>query len=258
MFDDPIEDAATLNLLQELGCDIGQGYHISRRWDRRDRCGQGSTLPRCLTTPLVDSNAVDFAFTTELREQIERNLAQFEPLSLDSDGHLPAAVGVVLLPDAEGDTRFVLTRRLMTLRRHRGQWALPGGRLEAGESAEQAALREIHEEVGVDLPQEAILGRLDDFLSRSGHLITPFVVWSHSAQQLRANPEEVDEAFQVPLRDLDRPGNLEFEPLLHFVDLVGSTVHAPTAAILYQFREVALHGREVRVSDVEQPNFAWR
>ena len=99
-------------------------------------------------------------------------------------------------------------------------------------------------------------GRLDDFASRSGHLITPLVFWSSDAR-LVANPEEVAAVFCVPLADLERPGNPRFEPLLHFA-LAGSTVYAPTAAILYQFREQALHGRAVHVADTEQPRFAWR
>jgi hypothetical protein len=66
----------------------------------------------------------------------------------------------------------------------------------------------------------------------------------------------VDAAYLVPLAELDLPSNPRLEPLLHFA-LLGSTVHAPTAAILYQFREVGLHGRVVRVSQFEQPFFAW-
>ena len=73
-----------------------------------------------------------------------------------------------------------------------------------------------------------------------------------------ANPDEVEAAFRVPLSELDHPEALRLRPLLHFaMPSLETTVHAPTAAILYQFREVALHGREVRVADVEQPFFTW-
>src|SRR5437773_5771239 len=141
-----------------------------------------------------------------------------------------AAVGVVVLADEADRACFVLTRRLNTLRRHGGQWALPGGRLEADETAALAALREIHEEVGLDLPSEAILGRLDDFVSRSGHLISPFVVWAGIDATLLVSPDEVDRAYRVPLKELDRPGGLSFEPLLHFtLPTLPSSVHAPTA-----------------------------
>src|SRR5439155_9081971 len=99
------------------------------------------------------------SFTPELRQRISANLAVLEPRILDAAGLRHAAVGVVLLPDRRGRACFVLTRRLSTLRRHSGQWALPGGRLETGETEAIAALREIQEEVGLDLPADAILGR---------------------------------------------------------------------------------------------------
>jgi 8-oxo-dGTP pyrophosphatase MutT (NUDIX family) len=169
----------------------------------------------------------------------------------------PAAVGVVLLPDDVGRACFVLTRRPTTLRRHSGQWALPGGRLEADESPADAARREIHEEVGLDLPPTALLGRLDDFLSRSHHLISPFVFWVEQSAELRIDPREVAAAYRVPLQHLERPGNPLRDPLLRFA-VLDTTVYAPTAAILLQFRELALRGRHVSVRDEEQPYFAWR
>jgi 8-oxo-dGTP pyrophosphatase MutT (NUDIX family) len=198
----------------------------------------------------------DFAFTGALRRRIAANLAGLEPSLLAAGDLRHAAVGVVLLPDEDGRACFVLTRRLASMRRHSGQWALPGGRLEAGEMPATAALREIHEEVGLDLPAADVLGRLDDFVSRSGHLISPFVIWADEHAGLAASPDEVQAVFRVPLEDLDRPDALRLEPLLHFA-LLDTTVHAPTAAILYQFREVALHGRDVHFGHIEQPRFAW-
>jgi len=199
-----------------------------------------------------------FPFTSELRQRLEANLASHDlRLSTPAKDVRHAAVAVVVLPDEQGRACFVLTRRLSTLRRHSGQWALPGGRLEPGEAPEQAALRELHEEVGLELDAHAVLGRLDDFLTRSGHLISPFILWAPTPTVLTASPDEVDAVFRVPLQDLDRPGALHLEPLLHF-EIVGSTVFAPTAAVLYQFREVGLHARTVRVAHVEQPHFAWR
>ena len=204
------------------------------------------------------SEQASFTFTTELRARIADNLASLPPTVLAAGYLRHAAVGVVLLPDEHGQACFVLTRRLDTLRRHSGQWALPGGRIEPGESPETAALREIREEVGLDLRPTAILGRLDDFVSRSGHLISAFVVWSADPHPvLTASPEEVQAVYRVPLEDLDRPGALQLEPLLHFA-VLNTQVYAPTAAILYQFRQVALHGQHVRVADFEQPPFAWQ
>jgi 8-oxo-dGTP pyrophosphatase MutT (NUDIX family) len=204
----------------------------------------------------------DFAFEESLRQRIQANLAAFTSRRVDPGDRLRhAAVGVVLLPDAQGETSFVLTRRLSTLRRHAGQWALPGGRLEPGESAQDAALREIREEINLSLQPTDVLGTLDDFVSRSEHLITPLVVWCRevSFEDVVISPDEVDSAYSVPLADLGRPNALHLDPLLHFeLPSLPTTVHAPTAALIYQFREVALHAREVRVADTEQPFFAWR
>lgn len=166
---------------------------------------------------------------------------------------------MVLIADDVGRACFVLTRRAQRLRRHSGQWALPGGRLEPGEAAVDAARREIHEEIGLPLGPESALGRLDDFVSRSRHLIAPFVFWTSDAQELAVNSEEVAAAYRVPLEQLDAPGNPVREPLLHFnLEITGTSVYAPTAAILFQFRDLALHGRHVKVSGEEQPYFAWR
>jgi 8-oxo-dGTP pyrophosphatase MutT (NUDIX family) len=201
----------------------------------------------------------EFAFSAALRSTVARNVAEFEPLHLHVAGLRQAAVGVVLVADETGRACFVLTRRPSTLRRHAGQWALPGGRLEEGEDAIAAALREIHEEVGLPLSPDAVLGRLDDFVTRSGHLVSSLVLWAPGPVELRISPEEVEAVFRVPLDELDHPQALQLQPLLHFgLPSVKSRVHAPTAAILYQFREVGLHGREVRIAGIEQPAFAWQ
>jgi 8-oxo-dGTP pyrophosphatase MutT (NUDIX family) len=202
--------------------------------------------------------------TTALRHEIQANLANFERHALELPDHPHAAVGVVVLDDEAHRACFVLTRRPGTLRRHAGQFALPGGRLDPGETPEAAALREISEEIGLSLDTSSVLGRLDDFASRSGHLITPVVVWAGADVSLDPSPDEVQAVYRVPLTDLERPGNPSLShipesdrPLIHF-SLVGTTVFAPTAAILFQFSEICLHARPTRVAYFEQPVFAWR
>lgn len=91
-----------------------------------------------------------------------------------------ASVAIVLVEaekPADG-TAFVLTRRASSLRSHRGQWALPGGRCDEGETPVAAALRELHEELGLALGTEHLLGMLDDYPTRSGYLVMPVVLWS--------------------------------------------------------------------------------
>lgn len=203
-------------------------------------------------------------FEAALREQVAARLGAFVREPSAGEGLRHAAVAVAVAGDEEGRACFLLTRRAAGLRRHAAQWALPGGRLEPGETPQDAALREMAEEVGLVLGESEILGLLDDYPTRSGYLITPVVVWGHSQPALILDAAEVESAHLVPLAELDRP---EFPRLIPGTDpdrpviqlpLYGRFVHAPTAAVLYQFREVALHGRPTRVAHFDQPTFAWR
>jgi mutator protein MutT len=203
-------------------------------------------------------------FTDSLRETLEGHLARFARRSVPAGESRPAAVAVVVVPDEDGSAAILLTRRAAGLRRHGGQWALPGGRLEPGETLERAALRELEEEVGLNPPPDAVLGRLDDFPTRSGFVITPVVVWGAGAAPLRPDPREVAGIYLVPLGDLLDPRNLVLQsipesdrPVLALA-LLGTLIYAPTAAVLHQFAEVAVAGRETRVDHYEQPVFAWR
>src|SRR5256712_13591768 len=136
------------------------------------------------------------------------NVRAFDRRSAAADGHRPAAVAVVLLPDDAGRACFLLTRRAASLRTHTSQWALPGGRVNPGETAPGPALRELREEVGLGLGEDAGLGLLDDYRSRSGFVITPVVVWAGAAVELQPNPDEVASLLLVPISDLDTSGIL--------------------------------------------------
>jgi 8-oxo-dGTP pyrophosphatase MutT (NUDIX family) len=175
-----------------------------------------------------------------------------------------AAVAIALTGavDAEG-TALLLTRRASGLRSHRAQWALPGGRCDAGETQVQAALRELREELGLALGEDAVLGLLDDYPTRSGYLITPVVVWAGAGQAVSPNAAEVASVHPVPLDMIERSDAFDFVSIpqstrrvirFHWEDRL---IHAPTAAMIYQFREV-LGGRDTRVADLEQPVFAWK
>ena len=212
-----------------------------------------------------------------LRDTIVRHLAAFPVHAADSAARA-AAVAVTVTDAGLGSqlsgmpshaswhpgAALVLTRRSLKLRNHPGQWALPGGRIDAGETPEQTALRELREEVGLALDENAVVGRLDDFVTRSGFVMTPVVVWAGPQTLLEPNPEEVASIHRIPVTEFMRTD----APLLDPVEGGGAPVlrmpvgddwiAAPTAAILYQFREVCLRGLDTRVAHYEQPAFAWR
>ena len=203
-------------------------------------------------------------FDDELLERARANLGAFDRQTAPLEGRKAAAVALVLLPDAEGRGCFLLTKRAPTLRAHTGQWALPGGRMDAGETPEVAALRELDEELGLKLGGDKLLGLLDDYPTRSGFVITPVVFWADDPGALSPNPAEVARVHLVPLEALDAPDVPRFisipesdRPVIQ-VPLLGSLIHAPTAAVIYQMREVVSHGRSTRVDHLEQPVWAWR
>ena len=211
-----------------------------------------------------------FAFDDALRADIVRRLGRFELRRRTESGPLKrAAVAVVVVeaetPSASGEheAAFLLTKRTPRLRSHGGQWALPGGRVDPGETIEQTALRELHEELGVLASTDDVLGTLDDYPTRSGYLIVPVVVWA-AGVTVTPNPAEVAAAYRIACGELFRDGSPEIiaieesdRPIIR-LPLPVANVNAPTAAVLYQFREVALAGRDTRVDHFEQPVFAWR
>ncbi len=213
-----------------------------------------------------------------LRARVAKHLAAFAPLRVPHGAQRAAAVAVAITDEGLGahiaglarpagwspEAALIVTRRAATLSSHAGQWALPGGRIDAGETAEAAALRELFEEVGLQLPPSAVLGTLDDFATRSGFVITPVVVWAGAVRTLVPNPGEVDGIHRIPVEEFMRADAPLLEPSeepgrqILRMPVGRSWIAAPTAAVLYQFREVCIAGRDTRVAHFDQPVFARR
>lgn len=199
-------------------------------------------------------------WSTATRRLFAERLREFPRRIVDEPDRREAAVAVALVPDAAGRTAFLLTLRAAHLPRHRGQFALPGGRLEEGETVRDAARRELAEELSVTVEDDDVLGCLDDYPTGSGWRITPVVLWGPDRPKVRPDPGEVARAFVVPLEELaaavpesGRPGGP-----VPSLGIVGTRVFAPTAAMLVQFAEVVLRGRSTRVADFGEPFFARR
>ena len=189
-------------------------------------------------------------------------LRAFDAVELPVQDRRAAAVCVAIAVVDEAPV-VCLEQRAPTLRAHPGQFALPGGRIDAGETAAEAALRELQEETGILVDADHIVGRLDDFSTRSGYVIRPFVVWiGPLREEPTCNPAEVAVLHQVTLAELDAEPRFirvpELEKPIFQWPFRDTLIHAPTAAILHQFREVVLHDRHTRVAHFEQPHFAWR
>jgi 8-oxo-dGTP pyrophosphatase MutT (NUDIX family) len=204
-------------------------------------------------------------FSVDFRALIAERCAGFPRISHEAEGLKRAAVVIALTnaEDGSAETALLLTRRATKLRAHAGQWALPGGRCDRGETPQQTALRELHEELGLNAGPQSVLGLLDDFVTRSGYAIAPVVAWLEDARALAPNPAEVASVHAIRIDHMGREGAVTFEtipesdrPVIRLKTGEGD-IHAPTAAMVYQFLELAA-GRVTRVADIEQPVFAWR
>lgn len=215
----------------------------------------------------------------EFRSRVAENLSKLEVRSAGRPSeHRYAAVALTVAEEGYGAglsgmpsfeswqsrAALILTRRSVRLKNHPGQWAIPGGRLDDGETPEETALRELREEIDLDLPADAIVGRLDDFVTRSGFVITPVILWGGGQLRLNRNPGEVESIHRIPVEEFLRddapmlePSQASEHPVLR-MPVGDSWIAAPTAAILYQFREVCVLGKQTRVAHFDQPPFAWQ
>ena len=245
--------------------------------------------------PLPYGRGVTISYDEALRERIRAHLAGHDRRTVTDPTKRHAAVAVVLVDshvgedrvdpapveewnagrqlepsldgrmvDVSGGAAFLLCRRTSRLSSHAAQWALPGGRLDPGESAVDAALRELDEEVGVRLPSSAVLGLLDDYPTRSGYVITPVVIWGGGRLDLQPSPDEVLAVYRVGLHQLQRDDSPRYiaipestRPVVQ-IPLGADLIHAPTGAVLLQLRWLALEGRDDPVDELEQPVFAWK
>jgi|SRR5690606_29360421 len=133
--------------------------------------------------------------------RVRNAMAAHEPTALNIDGFRNAAVLVPLLAGAEG-LELLLTVRSHELRSHAGQIALPGGRVEAGETFAQAAIRETFEEVGLVVQPDMIVGELSDHPSPAGYVARPLVAILPWPQPVAIDSGEVADVFTVPLEEL--------------------------------------------------------
>jgi 8-oxo-dGTP pyrophosphatase MutT (NUDIX family) len=195
------------------------------------------------------------------RTTIAARLQDFPREPADRPDLRQAAVAVCVT-EHHGAPALLITRRAARLRAHAGQWALPGGRREPGETAVDGALREMQEEVGLVLATADVLGLLDDYVTRSGYVMTPVVCWAGDVGDVVGSADEVAAVHQVPLAELDVEPRFiripESDAPVIQLRFFGGYLHAPTAAVVHQFCQVACHGRVTRVAHLEQPVFAWR
>jgi len=213
-----------------------RGLHLDRVLGALEGAGQLGPVPG------PDSEAV-------------RPWVEVEPA--DTVGPSVGAAVLVPLFEEGGETRVVLTRRSTALRAHRGEVSFPGGRLDPGERAEAAALREADEEIALDPATVRVAGWLHPVLTFvSGSLILPVVGTLEWRPKVRPSPAEVDRVFDVALEDLvadgafheERwavpgravPGSPDGTFPVWFFDGAGETIWGATARMLYELLSIVL------------------
>ncbi|MBP8000029.1 MAG: CoA pyrophosphatase [Chloroflexi bacterium] len=171
-------------------------------------------------------NLTDFDPVTHQRQMapVPRPIRRPENLS----GRPRIGAVLLLLYPKQDQLHLVLTRRRDDLNSHAGQISFPGGRQDEGESLTQTALREAHEEVGVDAAQIHVLGELTPiYIPPSDFEVHPFVGWLAAAPTFYPAEWEVAEIVEVPLSHLLNPTTKRQEPR----DFNGLTLQIPYYAV---------------------------
>lgn len=200
----------------------------------------------------VSTSALAYGVSLEL---VEQAMSHHVPKLLKSSSSPPSDVNFpngftsagVLIPifDADDEAHMILTRRSSSLRTHAGEIAFPGGKLEEGETLEQAALREAYEEIGLDLSTVKIQGRLLAASTMSSLIsLVAVVATLPKPESYRLNTGEVEKVFSFPISYLFKKGvhAIELWPYpnggqreMHFFDFGDDLVWGATARILYEF-----------------------
>lgn len=185
-------------------------------------------------------NLPDLAAALARFEARDAPVDRIPPEHLPPGGLAPAAV-LVPLHEKDGALHVLLTRRPAAMKRHAGQVSFPGGRIEPGEASLTAALREAHEEVGLDPGHAAVLGRLSETLVlASAFRLTPWVASVPYPYPYVAAAGEVEEILHVPLPALAAPGahrielrevyGLQYD--VHFFSVGDTLIWGATARVL--------------------------
>ncbi len=190
--------------------------------------------------------------TENLRSKIRHCLSARQKQRIVADQTLPAGV-IIPLFEKDGAVHVLLTLRTETVATHKGQISFPGGAWEPGDqSILDTALRETHEEVGIDPDDFEIVGELDDVIAVSDHLVTPFVGFFPYPYEFKVSDIEIAELIEIPLDFfLDdsnrRSGKREHRGnrvTVHYYDYGEHTVWGLTAHILKGFLDICFRSAQ--------------
>ena len=155
-----------------------------------------------------------------------------------TEANVPAAVMVAVTDRPEPGV--ILTTRLEHMRTHAGQVAFPGGRIDAGEDAVAAALREAWEEIGLDPATAEVVGQIDPYRTVTGFIVTPVIAVVPPDRELSPHEDEVADWFEAPLRFVLDPANQQLKSALfqgrerHYYEIVWNErrIWGATAAMI--------------------------